>query len=214
MSLETGTCVALRAQAVAQSIRHPEVIVPANVDAQSLANLRDHELMPYFVDIHPGLYVLRAQDCVPEIRMERTVGLYAPSIYGNTPELAPILAACAVHDMMALVDEVDEVPQIGFAALYEALAFYGDRIVYPERCQDIPQTWWTCFPFVVRDAAKAPCVLQALTPFGAQKAHGCSTSDALWHARLPGAMQIETCGIVVPLDADPAAIADALDNTL
>lgn len=88
--------------------RGSEVITPALTFATTLAPLLQKGLVPVFVDVEPGSYVVDAAQ-VERAITKKTRALMIPSLLGNLPDLSRLHALARKHRLYFIEDSCDTI---------------------------------------------------------------------------------------------------------
>ena len=204
---------AIAARAAQQGIFAPEVILPANSPRAVVDAIVAADLLPLFVDVQPGFYVVTWQDFFQAFT-ERAAAFYVPWTYGNSPEVERIQAACLTYETQVVEERPEDAwDRDAFWALYDRLSAYADRLILPQNTETETEPTWTEFPITARTAETA----EALREYGLTPAVGNVTRelDCVWGVakgcNLSGARTISKRGFVLPCDPEAAdAVREAL----
>lgn len=92
-----------------ESLRLPpgsEVITPALTFSTTLAPLLQKGLVPVFVDVEPGTYIVNV-DQVEKAITKKTRALMIPSLLGNIPDMARLQSIARKHKLYFIEDSCD-----------------------------------------------------------------------------------------------------------
>jgi hypothetical protein len=197
-----------------------EVIVPANVSPGIVQAICDANLVPVICDVTPGCYVLEAQHMWRAV-IERTVGIYAPWMYGNVPDLANLRKFTDTFGVEVYAPKPGWLGEKWrtFDPLYEVAARYVQHVATPATVLDTGHDPnWLMFPLVFDVPERLAIFREVARTAYLDGMLGDVTADAAgdtWGAwvkvgDLPGAQQCGTCGVLVGLSTPPDILDDAL----
>lgn len=132
--VNSGSSANLIALEVLDLPRGSEVITPALTFSTTLAPIIQKGLVPVFVDVEPGTYVIDSSR-IESLITKRTRALMIPSLIGNIPDLARLKAIADRHHVWLIEDSCDTLGArfnkrpTGFYSHISTTSFYASHII-------------------------------------------------------------------------------------
>ena len=111
-----------------------EVITPVLTFATTLSPIIKKELIPVFVDVEPGTYIVNI-DQIEQSITKQTKALMIPSLLGNIPDMRKLRKIADDNDLIFIEDSVDTlgatfdgIPTGKFSDI-STTSFYGSHII-------------------------------------------------------------------------------------
>jgi len=111
-----------------------EVITPLLTFATTVAPILQKNLIPVFVDVEPGTYLINI-DQLEEAITKKTRALMIPSLIGNVPDLARLKRIAKKHKLVLIEDSCDTLGAklnkrpTGTYSDISTTSFYGSHII-------------------------------------------------------------------------------------
>lgn len=111
-----------------------EVITPAHTFSTTIAPLIQKKLIPVFVDVKIGTYVIDA-DRVEKAISKKTKAFLIPIMYGNVPDMEKLSTLSKKYNLLFLEDSCDAIvsyykgKQTGKFSDFTTTSFYGSHII-------------------------------------------------------------------------------------
>ncbi len=114
--------------------KNSEVITPILTFATTLTPIIQKQLIPTFVDVEPGTYLINVNN-IEKLINKNTKALMIPSLLGNIPDLKQIRKLADKHNLIFIEDSCDtlgatfqNVPTGNFSDI-STTSFYGSHII-------------------------------------------------------------------------------------
>ena len=111
-----------------------EVITPVLTFSTTLAPIIQKQLIPVFIDVEPGSYLINIDEMVDAIG-EKTKALMIPSLLGNVPDMKRIKNAADENSLSFIEDSCDtlgatlEGSPTGIFSDISTTSFYGSHVI-------------------------------------------------------------------------------------
>lgn len=132
--VNSGSSANYLAMEVLSLPRRSEVITPALTFATTVAPIVRSGLIPAFVDVKPGTYVIDA-DKIEEMITPRTRAMMIPSLIGNLPDWDRIREIADTYDLILVEDSADTIgatlggSSTGSRSHISTTSFYGSHLM-------------------------------------------------------------------------------------
>lgn len=132
--VNSGSSANYLAMEVLSLPRRSEVITPALTFATTVAPIVRSGLIPAFVDVKPGTYVIDA-DKIEEMITPRTRAMMVPSLIGNLPDWDRIREIADTYDLILVEDSADTIgatlggSSTGSRSHISTTSFYGSHLM-------------------------------------------------------------------------------------
>ena len=132
--VNSGSSANLLAVELMNLPKRSEVITPLLTFSTVVGPLVQKGLMPVFVDVVPGMYLLNI-DQVEEALTKRTRALMVPSLLGNVPDLPRLRRIANKHKLILVEDSCDTLgatidgKPTGIYSDISTTSFYGSHII-------------------------------------------------------------------------------------
>jgi CDP-4-dehydro-6-deoxyglucose reductase, E1 len=132
--VNSGSSANYLAMEVLNLPRRSEVITPALTFATTVAPIVRSGLIPAFVDVKPGTYVIDV-DKIEEMITPRTRAMMIPSLIGNLPDWDRIREIADTYDLILVEDSADTIgathggSSTGTRSHISTTSFYGSHLM-------------------------------------------------------------------------------------